>query len=444
MKETIHWTMYTTERDEAYKYRFIDRSPNWWAKVSWQLYTKYVKLFHYDKATKTYWLPPVTWKNTKAQFGFSYEIQIKPIMKLWEGQQKTVDYCYDEFWKWISSILIDSTVWTWKTIMMLWIINKFKCRTLITVPSDAIGVGIQEKLQQYCNAKYLNWAKIRQAAAKWELPDILVTHRQSAVNCWEIINWAYDLMLNDEQHHLSDGMKMMCNTRKGRWILGFTWTPFRREMTKEDFLLYFQKIYSTWLESLPVKILTYRYNHTYTMNDYMKACEWLEPESPEVLRRLVNANEDRLQEIKKVVSKLYFNHWFKRLILFVDRREYQDKIKAEVFPNAYVINWDSNKEEIINELKDKDEYLILGMIWACGEWFDLPAIQCWILFYSTSWEWSLEQAIGRSRRFSWDKQYGYRCDFQEYSKIEPDMYRTFWARDRLKWYKEKWFEINPL
>lgn len=115
-----------------------------------------------------------------------------------------------------------------------------------------------------------------------------------------------------------------------------------------------------------------------------------------------------------------------------------------MFPNAYVINWDSNKEEIINELKDKDEYLILGMIWACGEWFDLPAIQCGILFYSTSWEWSLEQAIGRSRRFNWDKQYGYRCDFQEYSKIEPDMYRTFWARDRLKWYKEKWFEINPL
>ena len=408
------------------------------------MYTKWVKLYHYDKDKKVYWLPPVTWDNTKWELESSYPIDVKPIMELWEGQQKTVDFCYDEFCKWTSSILIDSTVGTWKTIMMLWIIKKFKCRTLITVPSDAIGFGIQEKLQEYCDAKYLNWTKIRQAASKWELPDILVTHRQSAVNCWEIVNWAYDLMLNDEQHHLSDGMKMMCNTRKGRWILGFTGTPYRREMNKEDFYNYFQKIYDTGLESLPVKILTYRYNHTYTMNDYMKACEWLEPESPEVLRRLVNSNEDRLQEIKKVVSKLYFNYWFKRLILFVDRREYQDKIKAEVFPNAYVINWDSNKEEIINELKDKDEYLILGMIWACGEWFDLPAIQCGILFYSTSWEWSLEQAIGRSRRFSWNKQYGYRCDFQEYSKIEPDMYRTFWARDRLKWYKEKWFEISSL
>ena len=48
------------------------------------MYTKYVNLFYYDKSKKIYWLPPVTWKDTKAQFGFSYEIHVKPIMKLWE------------------------------------------------------------------------------------------------------------------------------------------------------------------------------------------------------------------------------------------------------------------------------------------------------------------------------------------------------------------------
>lgn len=443
MKTTINWCNYTTAREEAYKYRLVDKSPNRWAKVSWTMYTKYVKLFYYDKKTKTYWLPPVTWGDRKAMIGFWQEIHVDPIMKLWEWQQKTIDYCYNSFSQGVSSILIDSTVWTWKTIMMLWIIEKFKCRTLITVPSDAIGIGIQEKLQQYCDAKYLNWAKIRHAFDKNNLPDILITHRQSWVNCRELINWYYDLMINDEQHHLSDWMKMMCNTWKGRGVIWLTWTPFRREMEKSDFLKYFQKIYNTWLESLPVKVLTHKYFHNYSINDYIKACEGLEPESPEALRRLVNANEERLQEIKKVVWKLYHIYWFKRLILFVDRREYQEKIKANIFPNAYVINWDTNKEQIINELKDKDEYLIIWMIWACGEGFDIPAIQVWILFYSTSREWSLEQAIGRSRRFSWDKKYGYRVDFQETAKIE-NTYKNFWVNERMKRYRERWFDISPL
>lgn len=408
------------------------------------MYTKWVKLYHYDKENKVYWLPPVTWDKTKSELETTYPIDVKPIMELWEGQQKSVDFCYNEFCKWVSSILIVSETATGKSIQMLGIIKKFGCRTLIVVPSEAIGLGIQEKLQPYCDARYLNWEKIRVAAKQLDLPDVLITHRQSAVNCWDMINWSYDLMLNDEQHHLSDWMKMMCNTWKWRWIIWLTWTPFRKEMNQQDFLLYFQKIYETGLKSLPVRVLTHRYSHTYSMSDFVEASKGLEPESPEVLRRLVNANDDRLQEIKKVVSKLYFNYWFKRLILFVDRREYQEKIKSEVFPNAILINWDTDKEKVINELKDKDEFLIIWMVTASGEWFDIPSIECGILFYSTSWEWTLEQMIWRAKRFHWNKEYAYRLDFCEYSKIEPDMYKTFWARERLKWYKEKWFEVSSL
>ena len=63
------------------------------------MYTKWVKLYHYDKDKKVYWLPPVTWDNTKWELESSYPIDVKPIMELWEGQQKTVDFCYDEFCK---------------------------------------------------------------------------------------------------------------------------------------------------------------------------------------------------------------------------------------------------------------------------------------------------------------------------------------------------------
>ena len=48
------------------------------------MYTKWVKLYHYDKENKVYWLPPVTWDNTKWELESSYPIDVKPIMELWE------------------------------------------------------------------------------------------------------------------------------------------------------------------------------------------------------------------------------------------------------------------------------------------------------------------------------------------------------------------------
>lgn len=443
MQQTPEWCMFTLDKTEAYKHRFPDRTPNWWAK-KWQVYTKRVKLYHFDGKTRRYWLPPVTWWDRKAIVWFGPQIHIEPIMQLWEWQQEAIDYCSRSFGQWVSSILIVSGTWTGKSIMMLWLVDKFKCKTLITVPSDAIGQGLQDKLEKYCDAKYLSWAKIRHAWEKQQLPDVLITHRQSAVNCWEIINWSYDLMLNDEQHHLSDWMKMLCNTWQWRWIIWLTWTPFRKEMDKEDFKRYFQKIYDTWMEALPVKVLTHKYHHVYTMWDFMKASEWLEPESPEVLRRLVNANDDKILDLKKVVWLLYHKLWFKKLMVFVDRREYQEHIKELAFPNAILINWDSDKEKILDELKTKDEFLIIWMVTASGEWFDVPGIECWILFFSTAWAWSIEQMVGRARRYSWDKEYAFRVDIQESSKIEPDTRKWFGQWERMKYYKERWREIVKL
>lgn len=444
MNTDMFWCTYTFDRIEAYKYRFQDKSPNWGWLKSWQVYTKYVKLFHFDKKNRTYWLPPTTWWEQKAIMWFWLKIYVKPIMKLWEWQQKTVDYCYNSFNQWVSSILIVSETATWKSIQMLWLIEKFKCKTLIVVPSDAIGQGIYEKLSPYCDAKYLSWAKIRHAFEKQQMPDVLITHRQSAVNCWDIINWSYDLMLNDEQHHLSDWMKMMCNTWEWRWIIWLTWTPFRKEMNKEDFLLYFQKIYETWLKSLPVTVLTTKYRHIYTMNDYMKACEGLEPESPEVLRRLVNANDDKIFHLKNVITILYHKCGFKRIMVFVDRREYQERIKELVFPNAVLINWDTDKEKVLAELKNKNEFLIIWMVTASGEWFDVPWIECWVLFFSTAWAGSIEQMVWRAKRFSEWKERAFRIDIQETSKIEPDQWKWFWQWERMKLYKERWWPVITL
>ena len=130
------------------------------------------------------------------------------------------------------------------------------------------------------------------------------------------------------------------------------------------------------------------------------------------MRRLVNANDDKIFDLKNVVSTLYHKCWFKKIMVFVDRREYQEHIKELVFPNAVLINWDTDKEKVLEELKTKDQFLIIWMVSASWEWFDVPGIECWILFFSTAWMGSIEQMVGRAKRFSEWKEYAYRVDIR--------------------------------
>ena len=147
---------------------------------------------------------------------------------------------------------------------------------------------------------------------------------------------------------------------------------------------------------------------------------------------------------ENVVKKLYHQCKFKRIMVFVDRLDYQKKIKELVFPNAILINWGTDKEKVLEELKSKDEYLLIWMIGASGEGFDVPWIEIGILFFSTTWAGSIEQMVGRAKRFSDWKEYAYWLDFQEVSKIEPDQHKWFGMSDRLKLYKERWWPVMTL
>lgn len=155
---------------------------------------------------------------------------------------------------------------------------------------------------------------------------------------WEQLNGEYDLLINDEQHHLSKGMLEIVNTWKGKWVVGLTGTPFRKEIIAEDFeKVYFEYTYWTDLESLPVEVFVHRFHHTYTMEDMMRASDGLNPESVEVQRRLLNGNPARIEELKKVITYLYKKLGFRKIMVFIDRREYQEKL-ATYFPKAILIN----------------------------------------------------------------------------------------------------------
>ncbi len=437
MLRTTTWNTYTTDKYEAYKYRFESREENFYAKNSGVSYTKYVKLYYYDKDSRVFWLPPITRRNKKSKV---HPIDVKEIMPLRDLQKKTVDEVSNMIEEWKESVLVISEVGTWKSYQWLGFIKHFSRRTLVIVPNKAIGEWRVDKLKDYCDCAFMDGNLFRKEN---RFPDVLVMHRQSVVNCWEHINWYYDLMVIDEAHHLSDTMKMLCNTWKWFSLIWLSWTPERREMDTDDFKKYYKCLYETGLKSLPVRVLTYKYHHVYSINDMVKASEWYNPESVEVLKNLVNNNNDRYLHLKNIIKDLYSKCWLKKFIIFVDRIKAQEKVK-ELFPKAYIINWDSDKKKVIEEVKNKDEFLIIGMVTASWEGFDIPSIQCWVLFYSTDYPVTLTQMIWRSKRFNWDKDCAYWVDFQHTAKIEPNTYKNFGSKKRMEWYNAQWFKTMTL
>lgn len=53
-------------------------------------------------------------------------------------------------------------------------------------------------------------------------------------------------------------------------------------------------------------------------------------------------------------------------MVFIDRREYQEKLST-YFPKAILINGDSDKKEVLQMMKEKPEYLAIGITSASGE-----------------------------------------------------------------------------
>lgn len=450
------WRAYTKDRNEAKLYTVPDRTPNWAVKKEGSaVYQKLFKFYYWDPKYKVFWLPPKVWKKnfiiptkdiTVKSVDNLFGNSTDPIFKeLGKKQEIVLNNVLEKMRNGVHSTFIISQVATWKSILILWLVSALSKKTLIVVPSDAIGQGIYDKLSPYVACEFWDGAKIRRCLKKWEqLPDVLISHRQSVVNMWEQLNGEYDLLINDEQHHLSKGMLQIVNTWKGKWVVGLTGTPFRKEIIAEDFeKVYFEYSYWTDLKSLPVEVFIHRFHHTYTMEDMMRASEGLNPESVEVQRRLLNNNLTRIEELKKVIVYLYKQLWFRKIMVFIDRREYQEKLST-YFPKAILINGDSDKKEVLQMMKEKPEYLAIGITSASGEWFDAPWVEIGILFHSTGYEWTIEQAVGRAKRFAPGKSKAYWVDFQDRSIIEPDYHKDFSARQRMKYYREKWRPVKQL
>lgn len=425
----------TIDRQEANRYRNEDRSPKF-VQGNAINYIKYIPHYFYDKPSRTYFLPP---KLSKKDYKSYSQIEYNFTYELYDYQKQAVEYYTSNQYK---SMLVKAGVWCGKTVIGAGVINVKKTPTLIMAPTQLICEWWYDTLKAMCNVEYMVASQIKTAAKDWTLPDVLIATRASITNVIDIINWYYDLLIFDEAHKLSENAKQIINKWEWWRIVWLSATPKRKDMNVEDMVDFFWWYIDLKIEALPVKVITYKYSHKYSIEDYMKACEWLNPECNESMRRLVNNNDHKIFCLRRdVVSPLY-KKWIHRFILFVDRVDYAYKIK-EYFPNAVIISWESDKQEVVDSIKDKDEYFIIAMSWCAGEWFNLPSIECAILFYSTEWDNSIEQLCWRARRYYGDKKVCYRVDVQEKSKV-VDKRNRFNSSKRLKHYEEKWREVIPL
>ena len=65
--------------------------------------------------------------------------------------------------------------------------------------------------------------------------------------------------------------------------------------------MYLGNIHDTERQALPVKVMTYEYDHDYTVDEVIKAQEGLSPESPELYRRLYCYNADRVVHLQQIL-----------------------------------------------------------------------------------------------------------------------------------------------
>ena len=252
----------------------------------------------------------------------------------------------------------------------------------------------------------------------------------------------YQLLLIDEWHNLPQLRKDQINLWKWQFVCTVTATPQRKQYNIDWFRMLLGNIYDTWLQSLPVKVITYEYKYDYPIDVVMKASEGLAPESPELQRRLVCQNVDRISHLSLVISE-FINKWFKRFIVFTDRVQHTELIQQHLkckYP-TYILSGSTDKQEILANLPEA--YVLIGITRCCWEWFDLPELECGIIFVSSSRVNTIDQTAWRMRRTNWDKTFAYYVDFIDNLKIAGSKPKKLGFYKRKTIYQEKGRSVQP-
>lgn len=425
------WRAWTTNKESRMKYRIqskenVDfiKNPN--VKAYYKKFWKWISMFTLHKNIAL--LPPSVWnffpcKNTITQL---------KEFSLREHQSNALDFVQQQIADNKRSCFVESVTWSGKTYLLLWVCSLW-WNSIIVVPNRWIWHQLVDTISNYYTCWwYWTWSY-----------DVTIICYASFNKVYEDINWSFDFLLLDELHNIPQARRDQIIKWKWSFIFWCTATPIRKEFDIDWFKLLLWNVFNTWVKTIPVNVFLAKNEIKVSLSDYIKLTTWLAPESPEALRRVVVNNDDRNQKIFALIKRLW-KLWMKKLIFFSDRTQHLENLSSIIWDDAILFYGKSDIDDVKQRIKSKDCYVILWNIKCCWEWFDVPELQCWILWVSTTWVKSIVQMAWRMVRiFPW-KTEAFFVDIMDTLQVDTSKKKYLWTSQRKKMYQELWWNIRDL
>lgn len=439
MQRNQNWIAYTMSKQEAEQYRVEDKrdtakyckddNKRIWLQANWSWIKLYTKIQNY------YILPVSNHRTIECNREFNFDI---PDIELREHQQTMVDFINKVYSEGKKSAFIIAWTWTGKTYWMLALTQLLWMSTVIVTPNNTISKLLYDDFSRYVDTKIISWSK------DIELTKVNIMCHQTFNRIYEKINGKVELLLMDEAHHIPEERIKQINLWKWRFVCWLTATAIRKEFWIEWFKMLFWSVLDTETEALPIKLYYHDFRYDYNQDEFLNASEWLAPDSPEIYRRLVMSNDSRNEELVNIINK-FILAGKKYFIVFSDRVEHiinTTKYLKKSFANVWEYRWDSNKDQVIKEFESLDWGIIVGNLQSCWEWFNIKKLEVWILYVSTQWTVTCEQAAWRVRRCYGDKKEGIFVDFVDCLSFNWSRVKKLWWYERKKIYAQKWWALN--
>lgn len=281
--------------------------------------------------------------------------------------------------------LIDMKTWSWKSFLVMWIIDLYKTSTLIVVPTTKLLIEMKDKIKTFMN--YDCW--LRYGKEK-NIKDITITTSKSYLenDLWKFSN----IIIDECDTNISERLRAKLIMSDCDILVGMTWTPNRVELSTEDLELFFWPICSVWwYQEKPTETIQYVYRWTWE-----EECEFTWDCFAET-RNLVILNEKRT---KTIIEKLLeIKQKYNIMLILTDRVE-ECEILQSLIEWSVIIHWKTKLKDDNKHIETirKDWWVIIWTRQKMWRWVDVPEIDCVCMVWAFKFKSAVIQSIWRALR----------------------------------------------
>jgi len=288
---------------------------------------------------------------------------------------------------------IIAQTWFGKTIIMTYMILKARQKTLVLVPTIAIGVQTKETFEKYWLGTGMYWGW-KQEIEK----DVVVMIGASFGKMGKraLDSMRFRMLLVDEcDKFLTEKLIKNMIRLETNFVYAFTATPSSNKFNKSDNV--FEKIYwpTIWSQEVDIKpnVIYYEYKNSYKI---------LPDTYSQDRKKFLDSDTIRIWEMKRIVIWLLGIR--KHILVLFDRvtivEEFAETIKMCGRDKIHTIIWDRTIEEREKTKKDfsKNWWLLIATDQTVWRGFDVKEIDTVCVFFPNKFDWRVIQMVGRALR----------------------------------------------